>query len=430
MRLSIIEGAITTVYLAWTTNIVLAGYMIHLGAANWQVSLAGSIQMLALVSSVLAIPLERTLTTRKRATVILCALGRGGWILSAVLPFLALPPQTAAMLALVLLTACSLMQSVGAALWMAWIGDVVPDTLRGRYFGFRIPLLGLVGLLANLAAGYYLDSLAEDSRGAGFSLLYVIAAFCALIGMALLARHHEPPPTINRQPLREALAVPWQDKDFRRLLLFAAYWRFSVFLAGPVVWPYFINHLKMSFTQNAIYYALASGIAMIAGPMWGAISDRVGKKPVLAITTVLTGTAMPLCWMLATPGEPAWAYVGGFIEAFAWGGIDTVFFTLSLSNAPREQRVAYYSVLSAVSGLTGFIGGALSGPLLELFKPVTFTMGTYLWTEYHTVILISGIARSQAFRLLRRVKEPGAWRTSQLLKSMFTLRIGAIVRER
>jgi len=43
------------------------------------------------------------------------------------------------------------------------MGDVVPWKERGRYFGLRTGVLGIVGTAANLAAGAWLDRVQAPS---------------------------------------------------------------------------------------------------------------------------------------------------------------------------------------------------------------------------------------------------------------------------
>ena len=73
-------------------------------------------------------------------------------------------------------------------------------------------------------------------------------------------------------------------------------------------------------------------------------------------------------------------------------------------------------MLSAVTGLTGFVGGVLSGVLLSGFASFgTASLLGYQWTPYHWLILVSAVLRTQAWRFLRDLKEENAWRTRDVL---------------
>jgi hypothetical protein len=70
--------------------------------------------------------------------------------------------------------------------------------------------------------------------------------------------------------------------------------------------------------------------------------------------------------------------------------------------------------------VAGFVGGALSGPLLVFLRNFeTQAFGT-TWTAYHWLFVISGVLRMLAWVWLRSVPEVDAWRTRDLLRSMRT----------
>ena len=166
----------------------------------------------------------------------------------------------------------------------------------------------------------------------------------------------------------------------------------------------------------ALWSVIAAVSALLFSPQWGRLADRVGNKPILEITTVGAGTLLPLTWLLATPGNlwPIW--LSGVVDALIWGAIGPAQFNLALSSAPRENRASFIAVLSAVTGLAGFIGGVLSGLLLSGFASFgTATLLGYQWTPYHWLIVVSAGLRTQAWRFLRGLREENAWRTRDVL---------------
>ncbi len=304
----------------------------------------------------------------------------------------------------------SLFIAANASLWTAWMGDVVPWKERGRYFGLRTGVLGLVGMGANLLAGVWLDRVAAPFN---FQVVLLGAVVAGGVAAALLARHDEPTMEAQRLRMRATFTLPLSDPVFRQLLVFGMYWAFAVMLSSPFVLPYFLNHLKMTYVQVAVWSAVSAVTALIVAPAWGRLTDRVGNRPVLAVTSVLAGTVLPLSWMLATP-ERLWPiWVSGVLDAVVWSAINPAIFNLSLATTPRENRAAFIALFSALTGLAGFLGGLFSGPLLELDR--SLTPGASGWTAYHTLFATSAALRVLAWILLRRVPETGAWRTRELL---------------
>ena len=208
------------------------------------------------------------------------------------------------------------------------------------------------------------------------------------------------------------------EPNFRRLLAFAVYWQFAVLLAAPFVFPYFLGELRLSFTQIALWSGIASTSALLT-TLWGRVADKRGNKVVLAIGTFLAGLALPLTWILAgVTGNLGFIWASAVFNALAWGAIGPAMFNLALVSAPQTNRAAFIAMFSLVTGLAGFAGGLLSGPLLTLFEQLEFNLGGVHWSAYYWLFAVSGLARAQAWRLLRCVEETNAWRTRDVLRHL------------
>lgn len=416
MKLSVLEGSFTQIFLNWTSGSVLIGYMLHVGATPFQIGLVSSVPLLAQASSPFAAWLAGLAGRRKVLTALLATLGRALWVLAAFLPQLPIPPEARATFLVALVAVSSLFQASAGTLWASWMGDVVPDRERGRYFGLRTGIIGVVGMLANLGAGWFLDRVGIPLN---FQIVIGASVVLAGIGIYLYLLHYEPPPTSPRLSLHETLLKPWRTPNFRRFLLFSIYWQLSVLLAAPFVIPYFLDQLRMTFTQVAIWSAIASMTALLTTAQWGRVADRVGNKAVLAIGTFLAGSSLPLCWILAgLTGNLVFIWISAVFDALAWGAIGPAFFNLALASSPRENRATFIAMYSLATGLAGFVGGVLSGPLLTLFLPLGFTVGGVQWTGFHSLFVLSGVLRMLAWLPLRPVKETNAWRTRDVLRAM------------
>lgn len=403
MRLSVSEGALTQLFLNWTTGAVLTGYLLHLDASAATLALVAAVPLLGQVTGPFAALLAARRGARKRLTVLFGLIGHGLWLLAALMPQLGVPLawQPAALVTLVLVS--SAFQSPKGVLWSSWMTDVVPLSRRGRYFGLRNGVLGVVGMLGNLAAGVLLDHIASP---VDFQLVLGVGVVCSLTGVVLLALQDEPPMERVTTSLRATLTEPWRDANFKRVLTFGSYWAMVVMLAGPFVFPYFLRELGLSFTMVGLWTALASTCALLTSWWWGRVADHAGNKPVLRFCTVLAGVGLPGTWILAgVTGRLEFIWLSAVLDAVAWGGIGAAMFNLALGSAPRAQRTAFYATFSLATGVAGFLGGALSGPLLELLRARDAAPGG--WSAYHSLFAISGVLRALAWLLLARVREPG-----------------------
>jgi MFS family permease len=414
MRLSLVEGGFAMFFINWTAGSVLTGYALHLGATPTELGLIGSVPLLAQAASPLVAWAAARQGRRKPIAVACALLGRALWFLAALMPAIANEAARVPLL-IAIIALSAIFISGNGTLWTAWMGDVVPPRERGRYFGLRTGLLGVVGTVANLTAGAFLDAFAKPLN---FQVVLVVAVLAGVAAAAILAMHAEPPVRAPRLHFRDTFTTPLADLNFRRYLVFAAYWTFAVLVASPFVLPYFLDHLKMTFTQVAIWSTISSAVALVLAPRWGRIADRVGNRPVLQLATFGAGTLLPLSWMLAAPGVlwPIW--MSAAIDAVVWSAIGPANFNLALSSAPQANRAAFMAVLFAVTGITGFLGGVLSGPLLEVFRVVSDSLGNPAFTPYHYLFLLSGLLRSLAWLLVKRVHEEGALRARDAVRRL------------
>ncbi|MEO8376077.1 MAG: MFS transporter [Candidatus Sumerlaeota bacterium] len=413
MRLSKVEGSLTTVFLNWTSGSVLTGYMQFHDASTMDLALVGSIPALAQASAPFAAWIQSFYPHPKKLTIIFALIGRTMWLLPALWPMFSLPKEAIPGYTILLMLVSFFFLQACGVVWTAWMGGVVPRRIRGSYFGQRTAILGMIGLCANLLAGIFLDHVGAPLN---YQVIFFIGVVCALLATNLYRFHWQPPMVASPVRLYEVIRKPLRDPNLRRLLVFVAYWQASVLLGATFVYPYFQKgHLHMTFTQIGIYQAIAATCSMIFGPMWGRVADRFGNKSVLSITTVIAGLFLPISWMFIPPGNPNMLYLNGIIDALAWSAINPAIFNLSLATAPPKERIAYISVINLCTGLSGFVGGILSAPLLETFEMTHCTIFDFEWTKYHTLFAVSACLRSCAWILLKRVNETHSWRTRDVI---------------
>ncbi|GEM48592.1 MFS transporter [Deinococcus cellulosilyticus] len=409
MFYSLLEGSSVQIFLNWTTGIVLTGFMLHLGARPSELALVASVPFLAQMISPFAAWWAGRLGKRKDLTLLTSILGRALWVLAALLPLLNVPEAFRPTFVVLLVAVSSALQAAAGTLWQAWMGDVIPEEERGKYMGFRTGLVGVIGMLGNLLAGWLLDRLPAPYN---FQLVLLIGVGFALVAAFFLKQHHEPAGKVLRFKLLDTFVLPLKDQNFRRYLRFSAYWMVAVMLCSGFVFPYFLKVVKMSFTTLALWTALASIAAMILTPLWGAVADRWGNKPVLAIGTFVAGTLMPISWMLGgITGNMGFLWAAAIFDALAWGAINPALFNLVLASSPNHTRASYFAMFNLLTGFAGFLGGIVSGALMEWFPHIFGATNAY-----HALFILAGVLRACAWMLLRPITEARAHRTRDVLR--------------
>jgi DHA1 family multidrug resistance protein-like MFS transporter len=143
------------------------------------------------------------------------------------------------------------------------------------------------------------------------------------------------------------------------------------------IYPFYIESMGAGGMELGLLVASYAVMRLIFGPIWGSISDRVGRKPILligilgyAVTMVWFGLATRL-WMLfaarilsgvlsSATAPTTMAYIG--------------------DSTPQEERGGGMGLLGAAGGAGGIIGPAAGGFLgrISLSTPFFFGAGLAL----------------------------------------------------
>src|SRR5215467_86768 len=226
LNAAVAEGAFAEIFAACASGAVITGWALYLGASAAIIGLLGALPLGAQVAS---LPAAWFTSARSRKTVALWAVGISRLTF---LPLLALPTLDAGRatklhLFLGVVAISTVASVIGNSAWVAWMGDLVPDRLRGRFFGRRMVFLSIAGTLTSLAAAILLDRLAPIGwTGAALSTL-TAAAFLA--GVVLMLRQHEPPVAVEAHiSAWQALGLTLRDWRVRPFLGYLFAWNAAV----------------------------------------------------------------------------------------------------------------------------------------------------------------------------------------------------------
>lgn len=410
MRLSIIEGSFSQIFVLWTTGSVLTGYMLHYGASTSEVALVSSVPLLSQLFSPLVAWFASRLSQRRFVSVGCALIGRCLWLLAALAPQLGVSANIMPVFLIVLVGLSSFFQASLGTVWTAWMGDVIPEDRRGRFFGRRAGIVGVVGMIVNLLSGWFLDVV---NAPLNFQVVLLVSVVFAVIAAVLLLFHTDPVKNKENLDLREILVSPWQEANFRTFLFFAGHLHFAIFLSGAIITVYFLEQLKMSFSQLALWTVIAASTGLVTTEFWGRLADRIGNRTVLLIGLCVMSLGFPTLWILADVKDNlAFIWLSAAADAVAWGAAGPALFNLALVSAPASKRLSYIAMYSVVTGLFGFFGGAISGPLYGFLNHYTFGA----WSAYHSLFVLSGLLRLSSSFFLLRVKETKAWDPQWLVR--------------
>ncbi len=393
-RISVVEGAFATVHGTITAGSLVTAYALWAGANDFQLGLVAALTAISAAGSVLGAHWVGRLGGRKTLTIATSVGGRALWGVLCVLPFLPLPPSARIAVFLVVVFLGNGLLNAGATAWLSWMTDLVPVERRGRFFGRRNALLGVVAMGTAWATGWIYDGMvAAGRRDEGLALVFGAAVACSVVAGVILARQWEPPLTGERpRPLIETFRGPLTDRDFRRLLGFLVAWAAVTGVAGPFYGAHMIRNLRMPFSVIAVYSILAGIVSLLTQPLWGRIIDRVGNRPVLIIN--LAGLCLlPAIWLFATPDRWLPIWIDAVITGVFWPGMALAAFNLLLATVPEDGRAACLGVHSLGVGLGAFLAGLLGGWIAETLVGFHTRVFGIALVNFHLLFLLSAAAR-------------------------------------
>ncbi len=297
--------------------------------------------------------------------------------------------------------------SLGAPAWFSWMGDIVDEKHRGRYFSMRNRICGFVALVSSVTAAFALDFFKRHSFiPLGFSLLFFIAMIGRLISWNLFKQQYEP-----RLKLEKGYYFSFfqfisrgRKTNFGRFVIYTTALGFATSIAGPFFAVFMLRELQFSYVQFMLVSVAMSLYSLMALPLWGKFSDIYGNYELIRLTSVLI-SIVPFLWIFMHTPLALILFVQ-FIAGVAWGG-----FNLATSNyiydAVSPQRralcVSYKNILGGAGGMLGaFLGGILTKTGFEFGNSV-----------YLGVFFVSGIMRIvvnmlliHRFREVRQVRRP------------------------
>ncbi len=363
---------------------------------------------------------------RKKVFIVAGIIHRLMWIAIALIPWW-LPPEAGWKGLLVLFALSSCVANVAAPAVLAWMADLVPGRIRGRYLGRRLQIGQMVGLIATVAIGYALDR-AEVSGGWSLphvlSVTLVVAGLCGAIDFAVFIVVPDPPtpPPDPDFRLARLLKEPLKDSNFRRFLGFTAFMTFAIGYISQFIWLYLFEVVHMGNAQaNMMLVAVPLLLQMFTYPVWGKLIDRLGRKPVLVIAGLLTVNGAT-AWMLVSPEDWWVGYIAVCLAASAWPGVEltnlNIVMHMSAAGAPARLGSAYIAINSMVVGVTGVASGIFGGVFAEHLADFHGSFAGLTITYHGLLFLISAALRLASVVCVLTLREPTAAPTSAAIRYM------------
>lgn len=321
-------------------------------------------------------------------------------------------------------------QAIGGPAWMAWMSDMVPERIRGRYFSRRRQW-GIVSVIpAAIIVGFVLDrhSSAPPMQMMGVvAMIFLIAAAFGLADISLFfAVPNIPKPPRRGAHLFKSLAEPLHNKQFLYFAGFVGLMTFAVASQGQFVTLYLTQKLGIANLKAQFMLLVIPFLAqLVMLPVWGKMADRMGKKPMLAISS-LGLVPIGLGWVLVSSGTVWLGYVVSVLGTAMWTGLEIANFNfvLEMSGSDDEQRsggTSYVAINSVIINLAGCVGGLTFGVVAQWLRDWSWQpIASIRPATFYDVLFISSamLRLLAAVLFLPLIHEPAARPTREALRFM------------
>ncbi len=356
--------------------------------------------------------LGRRLTRRKPIIVFGALLQATCLIPLALLPLYFPEHATAFLIPMVFLYLCG--PNLGAPQWSSLVGDLLPESKRGRYFAHRTKLSSVASVLALAVGGLVLEGF--DSAGNaywGFVTVFILAAISRCFSAYHLHAMHEPSKKTAALKLPSDSSL-WRQARRSGLVKFSAFYasmQFAVGVSGPYFTLYMLRDLQFSYFEFMLITVASVFVQFITLNRWGRLSDLFGNRVILATTGSLI-TVIPILWLFST--DFLWILAVQALSGLSWAGFTLSATAFVFDLTPASHRVTLFAAHNVLAAVAIFLGASL-GAYIATQIPETLTFGSVsvtLLTPLYALFTISCVLRLivaaaflPAMKEVRRVRQ-------------------------
>ncbi len=253
--------------------------------------------------------------------------------------------------------------NLGAPQWNSLIGDLLPESRRGRFFAHRTKVSSVASVAALAVAGLLLDSFDRLGNAYwGFVTIFLLAACARGMSAYHLGRMRE------SSSKTAVLAVPtdmswWRQIRHTSLLkfsLFFACMQFAVAISGPYFTLYMLRDLGFDYFMFMIITVASVLVQFLTLNRWGRLSDLFGNRLILVTTGTLI-TIIPSLWLVST--NYFWILGVQALSGLSWAGFTLSATAFVFDLTPSENRATLFAFHNVLAAFAIFLGASLGAIL-------------------------------------------------------------------
>lgn len=369
------DGLTTQAMLTLTGGALLTDFALKLGASQLVIGGLAAIPALAQLLQIPSVYLVERWRNRRALTVYGVVLSRSFLLLLAAIPWVAAGSGIWLMLAA--LAGHWIFVAVSGCSWNSWMRDLVPEERLGVFFARRMAWAAGLGIPLSLAAGFFIDywkSAHVFPALQGYAWLFTGGWAAGMLGVYFISRIPEPAMLPDREPpsVVRLLRRPFEDGNFRKLIVSLGLWNFAINLALPFFAVYMLDGLRLPLSRVIAFTVLAQAAYFISLRVWGRYCDRFSNKTVLTSNGLLF-LAVLLAWTFTARSGRHGLLYPLLAAIHILQGVSTSGMTLAAGNigmkiAPGGRATSYLASLNLANSLAMGSAPVLGGKFADFFS--------------------------------------------------------------
>ena len=283
--------------------------------------------------------------------------------------------------------------------WFSWMGDLVSNNNRGKYFAKRNIVTGISELIA-VILGALILYLLENTFFIlfGFGLLFTVSFISRLISFSILYRQYSRYPTNVKRYAHSIKTIFKENKNFRSFAYYQLFLNFAIFFASPFFAVYMLSELKFNYFTYMFVSLSGSLFYLLFSSFIGKFSDKYGNVKLLVIENIFFALN-PLLWIFIKSPILLF-FIPGVVTGIANAAAILSFNNFSYDYLTKKERgigIAYANIFAGI----GIFAGSIIGGLLLNYNVKIGMMNKFIF-----IFLIAFIVRALvAIIFLPKIKE-------------------------
>ncbi len=289
-------------------------------------------------------------------------------------------------LLIALYTILSIFGGVSYPAWFSWMGNLVPEKDRGRYFGIRTKISGFIALAAVILSAFFLDYFKTKGLALlGFSILFALAFTFRFIAFLLFKKQYSPKFKQEKTKDYSFVSFILSKENYTKFTIYQFFFHFALMIASPFFAVYMLESLNFSYTTFIIVSMSSSVFYLALSPLMGKFADRFGNMKLLYISTIFFAS-YPLFWLFIK--SPIWIIaIPQLISGIGNAAFLITFTKFTYDSLPEQKRAIGITYTNIMIGIGMFMGSLLGGILIK-YSSIFVSLNSFF-----LVFIISAILR-------------------------------------